>query len=133
MTGRYPWKTGTERRPTGSARQGMLRDERTVAESTRGREAAQRRVPRPLLERYRALVEAGRSPALVAVERGTCSGCHVRLPTMVEYKVAHSLGVYACPHCRRSNLRIRPENIGKRELPPVSTPEDMAAFLESSG
>ncbi len=35
MTGRYPWKTGTERRPTGSARQGMLRDERTVAEALR--------------------------------------------------------------------------------------------------
>jgi hypothetical protein len=66
-----------------------------------GREAAQRRVPRLLLERCRALVQAGRSPALVAVERGTCSGCHVRLPTMVEYKVVHSLGLYTCPHCRR--------------------------------
>ncbi|MDP2997276.1 MAG: arylsulfatase [Bryobacterales bacterium] len=35
LTGRYAWKTGTERRPTGSARQGMLRDERTVAEALR--------------------------------------------------------------------------------------------------
>ncbi len=35
LTGRYAWKTGTERRPTGSARQGMLRDERTVAQALR--------------------------------------------------------------------------------------------------
>jgi uncharacterized protein len=75
--------------------------EASVAESDRRRENAQRRVPRALLERYHALVQAGRSPAVVAVERGTCSGCHVRLPTMVEYKVAHSLGPHTCPHCRR--------------------------------
>jgi C4-type zinc ribbon protein len=72
-----------------------------LAEGNGGGEAAQRRVPRPVLERYRMLVQAGRSPALVAVDRGTCSGCHVRLPTMVEYDVAHSLGIHTCPHCRR--------------------------------
>ena len=33
MTGRYPWKTGMERRPTGVAKQGMLLDERTIARS----------------------------------------------------------------------------------------------------
>ena len=76
-------------------------DAAAVAASDRSREAAQRRVPRLVLERYRALVQAGRSPAVVTVERGTCSGCHVRLPTIVEYKVVHSLGLYACPHCRR--------------------------------
>ncbi|MEK7754179.1 MAG: arylsulfatase [Acidobacteriota bacterium] len=35
MTGRYAWKTGTERRPSTASRQGMLRDERTVAEALR--------------------------------------------------------------------------------------------------
>lgn len=35
MTGRYAWKTGMERRPAAASRQGMLRDERTVAEALR--------------------------------------------------------------------------------------------------
>ncbi len=35
MTGRYAWKTGTERRPSTMSSQGMLRDERTVAEALR--------------------------------------------------------------------------------------------------
>ncbi|MEO0250556.1 MAG: sulfatase-like hydrolase/transferase [candidate division WOR-3 bacterium] len=35
LTGRYAWKTGTERRPSTASRQGMLRDERTVAEALR--------------------------------------------------------------------------------------------------
>jgi arylsulfatase A-like enzyme len=33
MTGRYPWKNGTEVRPTATAKQGMLLDERTIAEA----------------------------------------------------------------------------------------------------
>jgi len=35
MTGRYPWKNGTEVRPTATSRHGMLRDERTIAEALR--------------------------------------------------------------------------------------------------
>jgi arylsulfatase A-like enzyme len=35
LTGRYAWKTGTERRPSAAAAQGMLRDERTIAEALR--------------------------------------------------------------------------------------------------
>lgn len=33
MTGRYAWKTGTEIRPSALAAQGMLRDERTIAQA----------------------------------------------------------------------------------------------------
>src|SRR5690348_16016727 len=35
MTGRYAWKTGMERRPSTESKQGMLRDERTIAEALR--------------------------------------------------------------------------------------------------
>jgi arylsulfatase A-like enzyme len=35
MTGRYAWKNGTERRPSTFAAQGMLKDERTVAQALR--------------------------------------------------------------------------------------------------
>ena len=66
-----------------------------------GREAAARRVPRRLLDRYQLLLEGGRAPAFVPIERGVCSGCHMRLPTMVESKVRRSVAVHMCPHCRR--------------------------------
>ncbi len=35
LTGRYPWKNGTEIRPTASTQDGMLTDERTLAEALR--------------------------------------------------------------------------------------------------
>ncbi len=35
LTGRYAWKTGTERRPSTASRQGMLKDERTLPEALR--------------------------------------------------------------------------------------------------
>lgn len=67
----------------------------------RTRDAAERRLPEGLLTRYRSLAAAGRYPVIVAVEQGTCSGCHVRLATMIEQQVKRSLGVYICPRCRR--------------------------------
>jgi len=66
-----------------------------------GHKAAQRGLPRILLQRYYSLTDAGRTPAVVAIERGACSGCHVRLPTMVEYVAHRSPAVHICPHCRR--------------------------------
>jgi predicted nucleic acid-binding Zn-ribbon protein len=70
----------------------------------------ERGLPRLLLERYHSLVNAGRTPAVVAIDRGTCSGCHIRLPTMLEHQAARSLALYACPHCRR--LLYAPELVG---------------------
>lgn len=65
------------------------------------REACSRRVIRALRERYLALAEAGRSPAVAAIDRGGCSVCHLRLPTMVESQARRAPGIYTCPHCRR--------------------------------
>jgi predicted nucleic acid-binding Zn-ribbon protein len=65
------------------------------------REAAAGRVPGRLLERYLLLLEVGRTPVVVAIERGACSGCHVRLPTMVEHHARRSPAVHTCPHCQR--------------------------------
>ena len=65
------------------------------------REASRRRVARALLDRYQSLLEAGRYPVVVAIERGNCSGCHVRLPTLVEYQARRSPAIHTCPHCRR--------------------------------
>jgi predicted nucleic acid-binding Zn-ribbon protein len=78
-------------------------DARQAASGTRkkGQEAAARDVPSPLLDRYQSLLDAGRTPAVVAIERGACSGCHMRLPTMLEYKACRSTAIHMCPHCRR--------------------------------
>ena len=76
-------------------------DRLTVEAYRRGHEAVQRGVPRLLLERYHSLINAGRTPAVVAIERGACSGCHVRLPTMFEHQARRLLALYTCPHCRR--------------------------------
>jgi len=65
------------------------------------RERAREQAPRALVERYQTLLEAGRQPAIVAIDGGGCSGCHVRLPTMLEYQVRHRLAVHTCPRCRR--------------------------------
>jgi hypothetical protein len=69
--------------------------------SSRRREALRSCMPRLLVERYGSLVDAGYSPAVVAIERGACSGCHLRLPTMVEYAARRTPAVHTCPHCRR--------------------------------
>ena len=65
------------------------------------REETRMHVPRALLDRYRVLLEVGRVPVIVAIERGACSGCHVRLPTMLEHKTRRSPGIHTCPRCHR--------------------------------
>ena len=67
----------------------------------RARAAAESRLPDDLLIRYRWLTAIGRYPVMVAVEREACSGCHVRLATMLASLVKRSIGVYLCPGCRR--------------------------------
>jgi predicted nucleic acid-binding Zn-ribbon protein len=71
------------------------------AESARASNADRKGLPPLVVERYDALVAAGRRPPVATIERGACSGCHLRLPTMVESKVTHALALHTCPHCRR--------------------------------
>lgn len=85
------------------------------------RNVGEHEIPRPLLERYHWLLAAGRSPAVVPMERGVCSGCHVRLPTMFEAQAGRSLALYTCPHCRR--LLYAQELLGPDpEAPPARSP-----------
>lgn len=76
-----------------------------------GRDALARRVPRRLLDPYQLLLEVGRTPVVVAAQRGICSGCHVRLPTMLEYEIRRSPAIHRCPHCRR--MLYVPELVGE--------------------
>lgn len=65
------------------------------------RAAARERVPSALLERYEALLQRGRWPAICAVARGHCSGCHLRLPAQLDHEVRSAAGVFTCPYCHR--------------------------------
>jgi hypothetical protein len=76
------------------------------------REAAERRLSRSLFERYESLLRSGRRPVVVAIEGGSCSGCHLRLPTMVEHQARHAAAVHICPHCRR--MLYAPALVDKR-------------------
>jgi predicted nucleic acid-binding Zn-ribbon protein len=78
----------------------------------RARDAAERRLPGDLLTRYRWLRAVGRYPVMVAVEQETCSGCHVRLATMIVDRLKRSIGIYACPRCRR--MLYAPALLSKR-------------------
>jgi len=77
------------------------------------REASRRRVAGALLERYQTLLDAGHHPVMVAIEQGTCSGCHLRLPTMVESQARLSPAVHLCPHCRR--MLYAPELLANKD------------------
>lgn len=85
---------------------------------SRSRDAVARRLPSLLLERYERLLASGRVPVVVAIEGGTCSGCHVRLPTMVAYRARSSHAIASCPNCKR--MLYAPELL--REV--VRDPED---------
>jgi predicted nucleic acid-binding Zn-ribbon protein len=95
------------------------------------RDAIRRRVARALLERYQALLEAGRRPVIVAIDRGTCSGCHLRLPTMVESRSRRLPGVYACPQCRR--MLYAPELLGAQDPNGLGSQKKGASRRASQG
>jgi hypothetical protein len=65
------------------------------------REAMANRLPQALLDRYEFLLGLGRRPAVAAIEGGACSGCHIRLPTMVESRARRAPAVHTCPQCKR--------------------------------
>ena len=88
------------------------------------REASRRRVARALLERYQTLLDAGRSPVIAAIERGSCSGCHLRLPTMLESQARRSPAVHTCPHCRR--ILYAPERLAEEDSRLAKSPEKAA-------
>jgi uncharacterized protein len=82
------------------------------------REAARDRVPKPLLERYQRLFDIGRRPPTAAIEGGSCSGCHVRLPTMLEHKARRTPAIHDCPHCHR--MLYSPELVSDATGRPLS-------------
>ncbi len=97
--------------------------QRTGSEAEQSKEqeraTAAKKVPAPLLERYEALLERGRSP-VAAAERGCCSGCHIRLPAMLGHEIRSALRILPCPHCGR--LLYDPGHLRGTTDEPVATP-----------
>ena len=83
------------------------------------REASRRRLASALLSCYESLLDAGRRPAVVAIERSRCSGCHLRLPTIVASQARRSPSVHTCPHCRR--MLYAPELLTAEDLREVGS------------
>lgn len=94
------------------------------------REAFRKRVARALLERYEALFEAGRSPVVATIERASCSGCHIRLPTMIEAQARRAAAIHACPHCRR--MLYAPDLLAREETPGAGSGKQRAGRTGAS-
>lgn len=87
------------------------------------RDASFRRVAKPLRERYQTLLDIGRHPVVVPIDHGSCSGCHVRLPAMIEYQARRTPAVHSCPRCRR--MLYAPELVGEQD-PGAAAPRKKA-------
>ncbi len=65
------------------------------------REALARAVPQNLLSRYEFIRERRGGLAIVAVENGTCEGCHMHIPPQLFNELQRDDRYYECPLCRR--------------------------------
>lgn len=73
-----------------------------VSESLKKRRTSvRRRIPRPLLKSYDALLDAGRYPPVVEARGAHCGGCHLRLTPQLAREIRRGEGLLPCPHCRR--------------------------------
>ncbi|MBX6422839.1 zinc ribbon domain-containing protein [Thermosulfurimonas sp. F29] len=67
----------------------------------REREALAEAVPQNLLNRYEFIRQRRGGLAIVAVENGTCEGCHMHIPPQLFNELQRDDRYYECPLCRR--------------------------------
>lgn len=65
------------------------------------RERLVEEIPQSLLRRYEFIRERKGGLAIVAVENGTCSGCHMHIPPQLFNELQRDDKYYECPLCRR--------------------------------
>ena len=80
------------RRENLASRQTALEGERTAA--TAG-------IEDDLLDRYNRLFKSKGGVALVTVEHGVCSGCHMQVNTQTYLEVRAEKEIIGCPQCGR--------------------------------
>jgi len=66
-------------------------------------------IDRDFLKRYE-IVKKARGTAIVELENGTCTGCHMAIPAQLNIKVLKQEQLILCPNCNRI-LYVKPENI----------------------
>jgi len=73
------------------------------SEATRRREERKQIVAKiqPVIYRRYELVRKRRGSAIAAVEDGTCTACHVRLPPMLHHQLMRGEDFGQCPMCNR--------------------------------
>jgi uncharacterized protein len=73
------------------------------------REKVAVQIDRDYLKRYQ-IVRKARGLALVELENGICSGCHMSIPPQLNIRVLKQEEMIICPNCNRM-LYVKPENI----------------------
>jgi predicted nucleic acid-binding Zn-ribbon protein len=87
---------------TGQAREAL---ERLNAEKERVVET----IDREFLKKYQ-IVKKARGTAIVELDNGTCTGCHMAIPPQLNIRVLKQEELVICPNCNRI-LYVKPENI----------------------
>lgn len=66
-------------------------------------------IEREFLKKYQ-VVKKARGSAIVQLENGICSGCHMAIPPQLNIRVLKQEELIICPNCNRI-LYVKPENI----------------------
>ncbi|HMK37057.1 MAG TPA: C4-type zinc ribbon domain-containing protein [Desulfomonilaceae bacterium] len=66
-------------------------------------------IEREFLRKYQTVKKA-RGNAIVQLENGTCTGCHMAIPPQLNIRVLKQEEMIICPNCNRI-LYVKPENI----------------------
>ena len=77
----------------------LMADKQSIAEA----------VDRDFLKRYETVKKA-RGNAIVELQNGTCSGCHMAIPPQLNIRILKQEELVMCPNCHRI-LYVKPENI----------------------
>jgi hypothetical protein len=66
-------------------------------------------VDQEFLKKYQTVKKA-RGNAVVELQNGTCSGCHMAIPPQLNIRILKQMEMILCPNCNRI-LYVKPENI----------------------
>ncbi|MBI3993647.1 MAG: hypothetical protein HY342_10260 [Candidatus Lambdaproteobacteria bacterium] len=96
--------------------------EASIAELERVMKSHAEKVSGAIMTYYKRLSNGGRMPAIVRVERGTCTGCNMALPPQNYNQLIAKPGTFhTCSHCQRIIYYVPPEFAGDA---PADVPQE---------
>ncbi|EPR37560.1 protein of unknown function DUF164 [Desulfovibrio sp. X2] len=72
-----------------------------LAKFQKDRSAAGKIIPAPILARYEFIRSRLRTPVIVPVQDGICSGCHISIPPQTYNELQRGKQIHSCPNCQR--------------------------------